>query len=133
VKVRVSLTPDEIFLLLHSITIAREDGSIYGDNFDDKTINQKLDKIVAKLNGLADDRVHPKGPPYMSDERLQRLERASAETATITHLVSLLMTLDQVGILECQQNLQTKAEIAKTPYPSDCYWMVPGTIDPKED
>jgi hypothetical protein len=40
----------------------------------------------------------------MSDERIQRLERASAETATITHLVSLLMTLDQVGILECQQS-----------------------------
>jgi hypothetical protein len=30
-------------------------------------------------------------------------------------------------------DLQVRDEIAETPYASDSYWMVPGTVDPNDD
>jgi hypothetical protein len=45
----VSLTLLEIVLLLGAIRIAREDGSIYGDD-SDKTMDEQLNRIVTKLN-----------------------------------------------------------------------------------
>ena len=36
------------------------------------------------------------------------------------------------GVSFITDDLQTKEEIKYNPYPSDCYWMVPGTVDPND-